>query len=140
MVLAGPQSREGKVVVDEIFPYLKGVIAREIIMVSERPDQASLLKIIGYLNNASVPDTEFKKLIDDGRNFIISGFTEVIGEAHALAETSGMGNDALESLLELQFGLLPGMISKRLTKGAYMPPRGALTTQQQPQPQHWISG
>ncbi|KAE8414954.1 NAD binding domain of 6-phosphogluconate dehydrogenase-domain-containing protein [Aspergillus pseudocaelatus] len=92
IVLAGDLSG-----IKELAPYLKGVIARETITVSDKSEKAALLKIMG--------------------NFIISGFTEIIGEAHVLAEKSEMGNEALENLLELQFGLLPGMISKRLTQG-----------------------
>lgn len=57
-------------------------------------------------------------------NFLVSGLTEIIGEAHVLAEKSQLGADALETLLDVQFGPLPAMISRRLTGGVYMPPRG----------------
>ncbi|BCR87544.1 NAD(P)-dependent oxidoreductase [Aspergillus chevalieri] len=110
---SSPMAEDGKILIvlagdlsgiKKLASYLKGVIARETITVSDKSEKAALLKIMG--------------------NFIISGFTEIVGEAHVLAEKSEMGNEALENLLELQFGLLPGMISKRLTRGNYMPPRG----------------
>lgn len=63
------------------------------------------------------------------RNFLVSGLTEIIGEAHVFAEKSEMGCDVVEKLLEAQFGALPTMISKRLTEGVYMPPKGEVATQ-----------
>lgn len=49
---------------------------------------------------------------------------EVIAETHVFAEKTGLGNDAMESLLEQQYGPLALSMSKRLTSGAYMPPKG----------------
>lgn len=49
---------------------------------------------------------------------------EVIGEAHVFAEKTGLGNEAMESLIEHQYGPLALSMSKRLTTGAYMPARG----------------
>lgn len=49
---------------------------------------------------------------------------EVIAEAHVLAEKTGLGTEAMESLLEQQYGPLALSMSKRMTTGAYMPPRG----------------
>ncbi|KAK6814937.1 hypothetical protein RU639_009839 [Aspergillus parasiticus] len=57
IVLAGDLSG-----IKKLASYLKGVIARETITVSDKSEKVALLKIIG--------------------NFIISGFTEIIGEAH----------------------------------------------------------
>ncbi|CAI7642756.1 unnamed protein product [Penicillium manginii] len=87
-----------------ISPYIKGVIARDMLEVDERPEKASLLKIIG--------------------NFLVSGMTEIVGEAHVLAEKSEMDHGIVEKLLEAQFGPLPTMISRRLTQGVYIPPKG----------------
>ncbi|OQD95360.1 hypothetical protein PENVUL_c114G08048 [Penicillium vulpinum] len=92
--------------IHRISPYIKGVVARDILEVAKQPEKASLLKIIG--------------------NFVVSGLTEIVGEAHVLAEKSELGCDVVEMLLEAQFGPLPAMISKRLTQGVYMPPRGTL--------------
>ncbi|KAJ5289651.1 SNF2-related protein [Penicillium atrosanguineum] len=86
--------------IHRISPYIKGVIARDMLEVAEKPEKASLLKIIG--------------------NFLVSGLTEIVGEAHK----SEMGCEVVEKLLEAQFGPLPTMISKRLTQGIYMPRKG----------------
>ncbi|CAI7637160.1 unnamed protein product [Penicillium glandicola] len=99
MVAAG-----ARCTIHKISPYIKGVIARDILEVAEEPEKASLLKIIG--------------------NFLVSGLTEIIGEAHVFAEKSDMGCEIVEKLLEAQFGPLPTMISKRLTQGIYMPAKG----------------
>ncbi|KAL5355884.1 hypothetical protein BJX96DRAFT_162041 [Aspergillus floccosus] len=101
MVAAGPRCT-----IDRISPYVKGVMARDLLEVAEQPEKASLLKIIG--------------------NFLLSGLTEVIGEAHVFAEKSEVGCAVLERLLEAQFGPLPTMISQRLTQGIYMPSKGTM--------------
>lgn len=49
---------------------------------------------------------------------------EVVAEAHVLAEKTGLGTEAMESLFEHQYGPLALSMSKRMTTGAYMPPRG----------------
>ncbi|KAJ6131259.1 hypothetical protein N7523_001719 [Penicillium sp. IBT 18751x] len=100
MVTAGPPC-----MIKRISPYIKGVIARDMLEVAEQPEKASLLKIIG--------------------NFLVSSLTEIVGEAHVFAEKSGMGDEVVEKLLEAQFGPLPTMISRRLTQGVYMPRKGA---------------
>ncbi|GKZ71676.1 hypothetical protein AnigIFM50267_007718 [Aspergillus niger] len=100
-VVAGPHCA-----IDRISPYVRDVIARDILQVAEQPEKASLLKIIG--------------------NFLVTGLTEIIGEAHVFAEKSEVGCAVLERLLEAQFGRLPLMISQRLTQGTYMPPKGTL--------------
>jgi 3-hydroxyisobutyrate dehydrogenase-like beta-hydroxyacid dehydrogenase len=53
--------------------------------------------------------------------------TEIVGEAHVLAEKSEMDHGIVEKLLEAQFGPLPTMISRRLTQGVYIPPKGQST-------------
>ncbi|KAJ5888976.1 hypothetical protein N7495_009017 [Penicillium taxi] len=99
MVAAGPECA-----IHRISPYIKGVIARDMIEVAQQPEKAALLKIIG-------------------RNFLVSGLTELIGEAQVFAEKSNLGCEVVEKLLEAQFGPLPVMISKRLTQGVYIPPK-----------------
>lgn len=49
---------------------------------------------------------------------------EIIAEAHVFAEMTGLGNEALESLIEQQYGPLAHVMSKRLTGGAYAPAKG----------------
>lgn len=49
---------------------------------------------------------------------------EVVAEAHVFAEKTGLGSEAMESLVEQQYGPLALSMSKRLTTGAYMPARG----------------
>lgn len=46
---------------------------------------------------------------------------EVVAEAHVFAEKTGLGSEAMESLIEQQYGPLALSMSKRLTTGAYMP-------------------
>ena len=48
---------------------------------------------------------------------------EIVAEAHVLAEKTGLGNEAMEALLEQQYGPLALAMSKRITTGVYMPPR-----------------
>lgn len=50
---------------------------------------------------------------------------ELVAEAHVLAEKTGLGSEALEALIEHQYGALPLSMSKRLTEGYYMPKKGA---------------
>ncbi len=56
-------------------------------------------------------------------NFVTAGMMELIAEAQVFAEKSGIGTEAMESLLKLQYGPLAFSISQRLTTGAYMPAR-----------------
>lgn len=49
---------------------------------------------------------------------------EVVAEAHVFAEKTGLGSEAMEALIEQQYGPLPLSMSKRLTTGAYMPAKG----------------
>lgn len=49
---------------------------------------------------------------------------EVVAEAHVFAEKTGLGSEAMESLVEQQYGPLALSMSKRLTTGAYMPAEG----------------
>ncbi|KAI1733853.1 hypothetical protein F4680DRAFT_378021 [Xylaria scruposa] len=87
-----------------IEPFLKGVIAREVLLVGEEPEKATLLKTAG--------------------NFITAGLMELIAEAHVFAEKTGLGSDVLEKLLGLNFGTVAHSISTRMTTGVYIPANG----------------
>ncbi|KAJ5373944.1 hypothetical protein N7517_005950 [Penicillium concentricum] len=98
MAMAGPTQA-----IDKIAPFGKGVIARDVMIVSDQPEKATLLKTLG--------------------NFIVAGAMEIVGEAHVLAEKSELGADMLEKLLELNFGMMYSS-SARMTQGVYMPEEG----------------
>lgn len=49
---------------------------------------------------------------------------EMISEAHVFAEKTGLGCENLEALIKENYGPLAHTMSKRLTTGAYCPPRG----------------
>ncbi|KAF8858245.1 NAD binding domain of 6-phosphogluconate dehydrogenase [Acephala macrosclerotiorum] len=85
-------------------PYLKGVMGRAVISVGEDVSKSSLMKTSG--------------------NFITTAMMEIIAEAHVFAEKTGLGNEALEGLIEQQYGPLAHTMSKRLTQGAYAPLKG----------------
>ncbi|KAH8158597.1 hypothetical protein CIB48_g9642 [Xylaria polymorpha] len=98
-VFAGPDD-----VYETIAPVLKGVIAREVLLVGREPEKATLLKTTG--------------------NFITAGLMELIAEAHVFAEKTGLGSDVLEKLLALNFGTVAHSISTRMTTGVYIPGDG----------------
>ena len=50
---------------------------------------------------------------------------EIIAEAHVFAEKTGLGSEALEGLIEQQYGPLAYTMLRRLTQGAYAPPKGS---------------
>ncbi|KND86789.1 Glyoxylate/succinic semialdehyde reductase 2, chloroplastic, partial [Tolypocladium ophioglossoides CBS 100239] len=87
-----------------IKPFIVGVMGRAIIELGEDVKQAVLLKTAG--------------------NFMTAGMMELVAEAHVFAEKTGLGTEAMESLIDQQYGPLALSMSKRLTTGAYMPPRG----------------
>lgn len=58
------------------------------------------------------------------RNFLTAALMETISEAHVFAEKSGLGTDKLEALVDANYGSYAHSISKRLTSGAYLPPKG----------------
>ncbi|OTB09313.1 hypothetical protein M426DRAFT_315883 [Hypoxylon sp. CI-4A] len=91
-------------VYEAISPYLKGVIAREVLLVGEEPEKASLLKTTG--------------------NILMAGLMELIAEGHVFAEKTGLGSAVLERLLELNFGAVAHSDSVRMTTGVYAPGRG----------------
>ncbi|ROW11365.1 hypothetical protein VMCG_01067 [Cytospora schulzeri] len=98
-VLAGPDDA-----VQAISPFLVGVMGRGVIRLGEDVKQSSMLKTAG--------------------NFMTAAMMEVVAEAHVLAEKTGLGSEAMESLIEHQYGPLALSMSKRLTTGAYMPAKG----------------
>lgn len=98
-ILAGPTEA-----ISAINPYLVGVMGRGVIRLGEDVKQSSLLKTAG--------------------NFMTAAFMEVVAEAHIFAEKTGLGSEAMEALIEQQYGPLPLSMSRRLTTGAYMPAMG----------------
>ncbi|CAI7613510.1 unnamed protein product [Penicillium palitans] len=99
MAMAGPSQA-----IDKITPFGKGVIARDVMIVSDQPEKATLLKTLG--------------------NFLVASTMEIVGEAQVLAEKSELGTDMLEKLLELNFGGLMHSSSRRMTQGVYLPEEG----------------
>ncbi|KGO75692.1 Dehydrogenase, multihelical [Penicillium italicum] len=99
MAMAGPSEA-----IDIIAPFGKGVIARDVMIVSDQPEKATLLKTLG--------------------NFLVAGTMEIVGEAQVLAEKSDLGTGMLEKLLELNFGGLMHSSSRRMTQGVYLPEQG----------------
>ncbi|KAI6082083.1 NAD binding domain of 6-phosphogluconate dehydrogenase-domain-containing protein [Hypoxylon rubiginosum] len=107
---ATPTAEEGKLIVafagltavyEKVSPFLKGVIAREVLVVGEEPEKATLLKAAG--------------------NFLMAGLMELIAEGHVFAEKTGLGSPTLEKLLELVFGTVAHSDSIRMTTGVYVP-------------------
>ncbi|KAL2870306.1 NAD(P)-dependent oxidoreductase [Aspergillus lucknowensis] len=110
---ASPVAREGRLLfvvagtndaVKAIQPFLVGVMARKVLRLGEDAAQASLLKTAG--------------------NFLTAGLMELVAESLVFAEKTGIGNEALQSLIKEQYGDLPLAMSKRMTEGHYLPPRG----------------
>ncbi|KAJ5333549.1 uncharacterized protein N7506_007332 [Penicillium brevicompactum] len=99
MAMSGPSDAVARVA-----PFGKGVIARDVMIVSDQPEKATLLKTLG--------------------NFIVAGTMEIIGEAQVLAEKSDLGSDTLEQLLALNFPGLAHSSSTRMTQGVYVPAKG----------------
>jgi 3-hydroxyisobutyrate dehydrogenase-like beta-hydroxyacid dehydrogenase len=99
IALAGPAAA-----ISLISPFLEDVLARQVIRVGEKPEQALLLKTTS--------------------NFITAGLMLLLSEAHTLAEKSGLPATVLEQLVESNFGANAHGVSERLTSGAYFPPPG----------------
>ncbi|KAL0932705.1 uncharacterized protein CTRU02_211668 [Colletotrichum truncatum] len=98
-IVAGPNDA-----IDTIDPFIVGVMGRGVIKLGEDVTKSSLLKTAG--------------------NFVTAGMMEVVAEAHVFAEKTGLGTEAMESLIDQQYGPLALSMSKRLTTGAYLPPLG----------------
>jgi len=71
-------------------------------------------------------DVAKSSLMKTSGNFITAAMMEIVSEAHVFAEKTGLGSDAMEMLIEANYGPLMHTMSKRLTTGAYEPPRGEL--------------
>ncbi|KAK8116632.1 NAD(P)-binding protein [Apiospora kogelbergensis] len=84
-----------------VSPLLKGVIAREVLVVGQEPEKASLLKTTG--------------------NLLMASLMQVIAEAHVFAAKTGLPEATLERLLELNFGAVMHSDSVRMTAGVYCP-------------------
>ncbi|KAK7993531.1 hypothetical protein PG989_006912 [Apiospora arundinis] len=93
---AGPDAALGAV-----SPLLKGVIAREVLVVGQEPEKASLLKTTG--------------------NLLMASLMQIIAEAHVFAAKTGLPEATLERLLELNFGPVMHSDSIRMTTGVYCP-------------------
>ncbi|KAI0178595.1 NAD binding domain of 6-phosphogluconate dehydrogenase-domain-containing protein [Hypoxylon sp. FL1284] len=110
---ATPTAEEGKLLVayagstvayDKISSFLTGVIAREVFVVGEEPEKATLLKATG--------------------NFLMAGLMQLVAEGQVFAEKTGLGTATLEKLLGLVFGEVAHSDSVRMTTGVYAPGRG----------------
>ncbi|EKD21799.1 6-phosphogluconate dehydrogenase family protein [Drepanopeziza brunnea f. sp. 'multigermtubi' MB_m1] len=114
-IVAGPTEAT-----EAIAPYLKGVMGREVINLGEDVSKSSLMKTAGYhdLKNKGTGKADLV------RNLLTASMMEMIAEAHVFAEKTGLGTEAMEKFIEENFGPLAGTISKRMTTGAYEPPRG----------------
>ncbi|KAH7065047.1 NAD binding domain of 6-phosphogluconate dehydrogenase-domain-containing protein [Macrophomina phaseolina] len=95
-ILAGPKDA-----VEAIGPFIVGVMGRGVIRLGEDVEKSSLLKTAG--------------------NFITAGMMELVAESHVFAEKTGLCSQAMEALIEQQYGPLALSMSRRLTTGAYMP-------------------
>lgn len=95
-VVAGPSAAT-----EAIAPYLKGVMGREVINLGEDVSKASLMKTSG--------------------NFITAAMMEIVAEAHVFAEKTGLGSEAMETLIKENYGPLAYTMSRRLTTGVYVP-------------------
>ncbi|CRG83335.1 hypothetical protein PISL3812_00686 [Talaromyces islandicus] len=104
IALAGPR-REFLNVLAQSF---RDVIAQDVLIVSDLPEKAALLKTLG--------------------NFVVAGIMEIISEAHVLAEKSGLDSQLLESFLGKKFGDAVHSDSSRLTTGVYIPAKGQKAT------------
>lgn len=100
MAVAGPSQA-----IETISPFLKGVIARAVIVVGSEPSQALLLKTTS--------------------NFITAGLMYLLSEAHTFSSKTGLPAEVLESLIEQNLGTYAHGVSKRLTSGAYFPAEGS---------------
>lgn len=99
IAIAGPAS-----VIQEVEPYLQGVIARAVIYVGDEPEKALLLKTTS--------------------NFVTAGLMYLLSEAHTLAEKTGLPSNVLHDLVTQNFGTYASSVSERLIGGAYCPASG----------------
>jgi 3-hydroxyisobutyrate dehydrogenase-like beta-hydroxyacid dehydrogenase len=94
-VMAGPKSS-----VEKIRPYYKGVMARaEIDMAGEKPEKATLMKIVG--------------------NTFIMNMVEQLSEGMVLGEKSGLGTKYVQEFVDTMFDAPYSAYAKRLVSGDY---------------------
>ncbi|KAK2766620.1 hypothetical protein CKAH01_15423 [Colletotrichum kahawae] len=98
-IIAGPDDA-----VEAIGPFIVGVMGRGVIRLGEDVQKSSMMKTAG--------------------NFVTAGMMELVAESHVFAEKTGLGSEAMEALIEQQYGPLALSMSKRLTTGAYFPAKG----------------
>lgn len=99
LITAGPDSA-----IQTITPFLKNVLARNVLHVSSNPSDALLLKTTS--------------------NFITAGLMYLISEAHTFASKTGLPSSTLEVFIHENFGGYAHGLSRRMTEGAYFPPEG----------------
>ncbi|KAF2234654.1 NAD(P)-binding protein [Viridothelium virens] len=86
--------------VQHVLPYLKGVIGRAVIDLSDQnPGFASHMKLLG--------------------NVLIVQMIESVAEAHVLAEKTGLGSSYLHQLIESIWGGAYSIYSERMRSGNY---------------------
>lgn len=94
-------------------------MGRGVIELGEDVSKSSLLKTSGYVSGACG-----LYLLTCDSNFITAAMMEIISEVHVFAEKTGLGSEIMEALIQENYGPLAHTMSKRLTTGAYEPPRG----------------
>lgn len=99
IAIAGPSDA-----IEIVSPFLKGVLARNVIIVGQEPSQAMLLKTTS--------------------NYVTAGLMYLLSEAHVFAEISGLPAEILHELVEQNLGTYAGGVSERLMSGAYCPGEG----------------
>ncbi|KAI9933626.1 hypothetical protein MW887_008099 [Aspergillus wentii] len=98
-VMAGPANA-----LEIARPYIIDVMGRSIINMGEDVRKSSLLKISG--------------------NIIVISLMQTLSETHVFAERTGLGTAQIEQFISDMFGPVLESYSKRITTGAYAPPRG----------------
>ncbi|KAF2800921.1 hypothetical protein K505DRAFT_263006 [Melanomma pulvis-pyrius CBS 109.77] len=99
IAVAGPPEA-----IKAVSPFLKGVLARNVLEVGDDPSKALLLKTTS--------------------NFITAGLMYLVSEAHVVAEKSGLPAPVLEALIQENFGAYAYGVSQRMTTGKYFPAEG----------------
>jgi 3-hydroxyisobutyrate dehydrogenase-like beta-hydroxyacid dehydrogenase len=99
IAIAGPPAA-----IETVSPFLKGVIARNVIDVGPDASKALLLKTTS--------------------NYITAGLMYLLSEAHVFGEKAGLPAPVLENLIVENFGAYARGVSRRMTSGAYYPAAG----------------
>ncbi|KAK4702317.1 hypothetical protein P7C70_g3902, partial [Phenoliferia sp. Uapishka_3] len=99
LLLSGPPTA-----ISAILPFADGVLGRMHMNLGASVRTAPLLKLSG--------------------NAILLSLVEVLSEAYAVADKSGLGSAPLSAFVEQMFGGVMQQYSERITKGLYAPPEG----------------